>query len=205
MIFITRWLTGLDTALHVFRQLQEQEKAISDYTSLGQPLPKDKHLYFPSKQSTSMHTTPESSIVIVPSAVNRPTVEVLETSDMVVVDFDDDRSSRDATPTSEPGDSPVVHKAHYKIRTLNNPKRNLLLTKSDKLALSTDSSHSHGLPYKGEKNPLASNCSCHAYAIEPIQVFLFPTKFSPKTNSPFSSCCERCRGKCSVIYDLGTF
>ena len=118
-----------------------------------------------------------------------PSLEIVETPDMVVVE---NRSSRETTPSY---DSPVVRKSHYKIRTLPTPRRNPS-PQSDILPIGGGGLLAHGLPYKGyKKNPLASNCSCHAYAIEHSHAFLFPITCSPN-NDPFSTCCELCRGKC---------
>ena len=153
-------------------------------------------------------------------------LEIYEQDDMVVVDVTSDYgtacgSSREATPTSEPSDpkhSPVIlQRSHYKIRTINAPRRSKVNRNSRNERLTatvtstrslpdwrTDSSSSHGLPYKGKKSPLASNCPCHAYAIEPSRDFLFP--FSNNIpNDPFQLCCDQCRGKCKVAHDLRTF
>ena len=144
-----------------------------------------------------------------------PEVEIVEESDMVVVEVSD--CSRDTTPCSDHGElsrySPVVRKSHYKIRTGIAPHRPVLTTShtADRLALTipsqpdwrtqtTGSIHSsHGLPYKGKKSPLACSCSCHIYALEPARTLLFPIHQSPDTYSPYHSSCEQCRGKCPIF------
>lgn len=168
-------------------------------------------------------TNEDDSLVIVPSIekLSEPEVEIVEESDMVVVEVSD--CSRDTTPCSDHGElsrySPVVRKSHYKIRTGIAPHRPILTSShtTDRLALTlssqpdwrtqtTGSTHSsHGLPYKGKKSQLKCSCSCHIYALEPARALLFPIQQSPDTHGPYHSCCEQCRGKCPVFRDLNTF
>ena len=60
-----------------------------------------------------------------------------------------------------------------------------------------------GLPYRGETNPLAINCTCHMYAIVQPQAMLYPIQ-SPTKHS-LSSCCEQCRDKCKLFSEMDNF
>ena len=241
-----RWITSLNTALEVYNKLKEQQRLRQTTTFNKKERESTKTSPSPSSRSPTTTTTTSSSSS---SSVSREeesrrqrrkmrdspevvigdgkSLEIYEEDDMVVVDVTSDsgtNSSREATPTSESGDSkhsPVVlQRSHYKIRTFNAPHRSktsknssrnerLTATVTSTKSLPdwrTESSSSHGLPYKGKKNPLASNCACHAYAIESPRDFLFP--FSSKRNvpnDPFQTCCERCRGKCRIAHDLRAF
>lgn len=148
-------------------------------------------------------------------------VEVLEQSDLVIVEEIYSNSSRGTSPaTSIPSseedgassDSPVVQRTHYKLRTGTIPDKAPLVLSSHHYRhhsrqrkdwpLRTIGSPTavQGLPYKKSNNPLASYCECHTYAIEESRAMLFPAKSPPR--DPFSSCCERCRDKCRVVRDL---
>ena len=176
-----------------------------------------------------------SSIVIINSNefVNHPSSSQ-PAPDLVVIDVDSDNnhSSRDSTPldddreggaTPPPRTSPVAHKCHYKIRTIASPYGMVVSRKSPqpswdavsncsgsqdwrtKTTESTVSSASCGLPYKGHKNPLASYCACHAYAIEPSSAMLVSSHSSSSDEDPFKSCCPQCRDKCRLLRDLSLF
>ena len=60
-----------------------------------------------------------------------------------------------------------------------------------------------GLPYRGQTNPLAINCTCHMYAIVQPQAMLYPIQ-SPTKHS-LSSCCEQCRDKCRLFSEMDNF
>jgi hypothetical protein len=203
-----RWLTALNSTLELFNLLQEQDKAVTHHTSLGHSIPRKGHLYFPDKITTPDQHLKSASMSII-SPLIEPKFDVYEQSDLVIVDIVDE-TSRGTLDT--PINPQVVRQSHYKIRTLNTPKAPLLTSstfsqKSEKFSQSTGSNQSNGLPYKGHKNPLASNCACHAYAIEPSNAFLYPLnkQSNHKSIDPFSLCCERCRGKCRIAHDLSTF
>lgn len=170
----------------------------------------------------------DSSLVLSPrtdtgSPHSQMEFEVVEHSDMVIVEEITSNSSRGTSPaTSIPSeeeavDSPVVLHTQYKLRTGTIPDRAPLPSISTHhLHQRLRSRHNKewhsktfeaantmnvitGLPYKSN-NPLASYCECHAYAIEEPRAMLFPAKSPPR--DPFSSCCERCRNKCRVVRDL---
>lgn len=242
-----RWIKSLNVALEVYRKLKEQQRIEQNTTGANiereSANAKSKNSPSPSPTlSSDSHTSSSCSSStredrltqrrrrrrVSPEVVlgDGKSLEIYEQDDMVVVDVTSDYgtacgSSREATPTSEPGDpkhSPVIlQRSHYKIRTINAPHRSKVnrSSRNERFTATvistrsspdwrTDSSSSHGLPYKGKKSPLASNCACHAYAIESPRDFLFPySKNIP--NDPFQSCCELCRGKCKVAHDLRTF
>ena len=250
-IHCQHWVNGLNTALFIYRRIAEQETAIEQYTAEGYTVPVGKSIYFPEKKPTKREkrgtkrtrdeqigVESDGSVVVIHSGDQLvPELEIVEEPDVVVVEVSD-HSSRGSTPfsdildissVSESRTSPVVRKAHYKIRTINSPYRPVNRTRRspqphhrDTLTQTTSSQRSLtdwrtrttesnssgafsiGLPYKGSKNPLASYCTCHAYAIEPSRAMLLPTD-TPTNSDPFSSCCEQCRDKCRLIRDLATF
>lgn len=60
-----------------------------------------------------------------------------------------------------------------------------------------------GLPYRGETNPLAVNCTCHMYAIAQPRAMLYPIQ-SP-TKQSLTNCCEQCRDKCKIFNEMDNF
>ena len=60
-----------------------------------------------------------------------------------------------------------------------------------------------GLPYRGQTNPLAINCTCHMYSIVQPQAMLYPIQ-SPTRHS-LSSCCDQCRDKCKLFSEMDNF
>ncbi len=190
--------------------------------------------------SSSSH---DSSLVVISSAEHNngrglSTGGCGPVPDLVVIDVDDAHSnSRGSTPSGDilevtppPSDgpirtSPVVRKAHYKIRTIASPYCMVVQRRSpapptwdDALSIgssssdwrtkTTDSAGScgGGLPYRGHRNPLASYCTCHAYAIEPSSAMLVSSNSSfSREDDPFKSCCQQCRDKCRLLRDLALF
>ncbi len=219
-----RWVKGLNTALFIYARLLEQEQAIQQYTTTTSVLP-NKCIYFPDTRSLITQSQ-EDSLVIINNDDNT-------IPDLVVIDVDD--NSRGSTPcsdmldvtmptTTETRTSPVVRKSHYKIRTIASPYKMVVSRKSPqpswdtlsnnstsdwhtKTTESTMSTGSCGLPYKGYKNPLASYCTCHAYAIEPSSALLVSSTSSStlQDNDPYKTCCQQCRDKCRLLRDLSLF
>lgn len=235
-------MNGLNAALAIYDRIVEQESALYQLRLKNEGIPVDTHQYFPDDKTISSNGTssPEAmdqsddSMVIINSTEDVGVAN--HTPDLVVIDVDD--SSRGSTPfdqteevTPSPNiSSPVVRKAHYKIRTVASPYSMVVARKSPqpswdtvsntsqissdwrtKTTESAISTGSTGLPYKGHKNPLASYCSCHAYAIEPSSAMLVSQHMPPlqqkgkKEEDPFKSCCQRCRDKCRLIKDLSLF
>ena len=204
----------------------EQEDGVLQYKADGNSTLPDKCIYFPdNKLGTGMTQSQEDSMVILTNDDN-----LTQSPDLVVIDVDDNHSSRESTPsndiltppvTTESRTSPVVRKSHYKIRTILSPYRMVVSRKSPqpswdaisnsssdwrtKTTESTVSTVSNGLPYKGHKNPLASYCTCHAYAIEQSSAMLISSNSSLQDEDPFKSCCQQCRDKCRLLKDLSLF
>ena len=205
-----------------------------------------KCIYFPDKKPSTdvamdTNSSHESSLVVINSAEHNngcglSTGGTGNVPDLVVIDVSDAHNSRGSTPSGDileltppPSDepirtSPVVRKAHYKIRTIASPYCMVVQRRSpapptwdDALSIgssssdwrtkTTDSTGScGGLPYRGHKNPLASYCTCHAYAIEPSSAMLVSSTSSfSREDDPFKSCCHQCRDKCRLLRDLALF
>lgn len=218
---VCRWVTGLNLALHVYKLVMQGNTLSLDDTNRVPVLKKRSIL--PAILTNSRRLRQHELVSCEDKEWSNESALVISTSDysddIVVVDVS---SSRETTPNA----SPVVHTSHYKIRTIPSPyrplaanthkspqpfRRDLSCTLSDWSVRTIDSTHSQkrsnitvGLPYKGIKNPMATYCSCHAYAIEPPTGMLYPAA-SLRQVDPFTLCCVLCRDKCRLAGDLGNF
>ena len=226
-------MDGLNAALFMYRRLVEQEEALEQFKAQGNSTLPKKCIYFPEKKKESDDDFCNDSLVIIMGNEEEGS-NMSSAPELVVIDMDENLSSRgstpfsdivEVTPPSQSRTSPVVRKAHYKIRTIASPYRMVVSRKSPQPSLdrlstgssqfssdwrtrTTESTNSHvslGLPYKGNKHPLASYCSCHAYDIEQSRTMLLTSNNSVCDSNPFRSCCEQCRDKCRLLRDLSLF